>query len=256
MGGTRYTTKTSSVKGRQSSYGYTNQNQVMKNYGGRMPQKSSYGYTGKAAAKKNDKVKLAMAAAAGVAVGVGGYYAYNRYRDMKRARSQTWCSYQGEFMDCETCRRRYGSFRCKEETRCFSQEAGSGCGYQLTEDVNRDDLMATGFLPKAFTPPLLVAIKKIEGTGLKQTDLKCDPTSLELASKGYQSTVDISFKPLLFLTLTSMDSLDDPSAEDPTLQTTDHTRPGCIPSVPVLALAALLFASTLRSRRLAGLLQM
>jgi len=185
MGGKRYSTQTSKVGGQSQGYGYTQKNQMQKNFGGQMPQKASYGYSGANAAKKNDKVKMAMAAAGGVALGVGAYYAYNKYQDYKRAQDQSWCEHTktGEFLNCNYCRRTYGIGECREEQSCFQ---GTGCSYTLKEDVNRDDLMITGFLPNFFTPPLIVKITAIKGQGLSQKDLKCDQTSLEMAKKKYQ----------------------------------------------------------------------
>merc|ERR1719421_2776178 len=127
---------------------------------------------------------VAGAAVGGAALGIGSYYAYQRYKSWDRSRSQTWCSYRGAYYDCQSCRERYGWSQCREDNSCFEPGRGGGCGYTLPNDVNRDDLMTTGFLPKTFTPPLLVTVKKIEGYGLTQADLKCDATANELAAKG------------------------------------------------------------------------
>lgn len=175
-----------------------------------MPQRSNYGYSGANAVQKNSKVKMAMAAAAGVAVGVGGYYMYNQYKDYKERKS--FCEHRGEFYSCDYCRRRWGIEGCREEQNCFS---GGGCSYTVPDDISRDDLMKTGFLPKFFTPPIMVKISKIVGEGMTQQDLKCDPASLEMMAKNVSEVQPMMFKPSMWLTLTSMDALDDLPAPSP-----------------------------------------
>lgn len=165
---------------------------------------------------------MAMAAAGGVALGVGAYYAYNKYQDYKRSRYQSWCEHEGEFYNCNYCRKMWGIEGCREEGNCF---LGTGCSYTVPEDVSRDDLMVTGFLPEYFTPPIMVKITSIKGSGLSQADLKCDPTSLEMAAKNITEVAPMSFKPILFLTLTSMDQLDDPVAPQKQTAVADSTSP-------------------------------
>lgn len=110
-----------------------------------------------------------------------------------------------------------------------------GCSYELPDNINRDDLMDTGFLPNYFTPPIKIKITKIVGDGLTPTDLKCDKTSLDLAKKNFTAVSAMSFKPILFLTLTDMEQLDDPAGEgDPAMA--DFARPTCLPGMVTFVL--------------------
>jgi len=175
---------------------------MQKNYGGRMPEKTSYGYSGRKAVKKGSKVKIAMAAGAGLVVGVGAYYAYQRYQDWDTSKQQSWCDRRGTFYDCDSCRAKFGPEECIQDNECFE----TGCGYNVADDLSRDDLLQNAFIPGLFLPPYRVTILKVQGPELTQADLKCDNASLELAAANYSSP--LSFKPLLFLTLTPMDALD------------------------------------------------
>lgn len=198
-----------------------------------MPSKASYGYSGQGAYQKDKKVKLAMvagAAAAGAAVGVGSYYAYNRYQDYK---TRSWCNHRGEFTECDACRAQHGSTQCREEPSCFSDV---GCSFELPDSINRDDLMTTGFLPEYFTPPIKFTITKLEGAGFTPADLGCDEATLNAAAEeGALSTTGMSFKPNFFITLTSMDALDD-APEEAVLA--DFAL-GCRPSLLTVLLVAL-----------------
>jgi len=70
--------------------------------------------------------------------------------------------------------------------------------------------MDSAFVPALYTPPYKVTVLNAQGAELTPADLKCDKASQELAAANYSSP--LSFKPLFFLTLTSMDALDDPNA--------------------------------------------
>lgn len=221
-----------------------------------MPQKESYGYSGKAAVKKNSKMKIAMAvvggAVGGAALGVGAYYAYQRYKDWDGIKQISWCDRLGTFYDCDSCRRKFFD-DCKEDDDCFK----GGCSYKPSDDLNRDDIMSSGYVPAMYTPPYKVIVTKVEGPGLTQADLKCDNASLELYAADY--TAPLMFKPLLYVALNGdVDALDDdpsatpaPSAPSPSgstatatdpplVQTTDGASPH---SSSVLVLAACLMAS-------------
>jgi len=189
-------------------YDYTNKATMQQNYGGKMPQKASYGFSGKGAVKKNSKVKMAMMAGGallgGAVVGAGAYYAYQRYKgDSDAAGQQSWCERHGTFYDCEGCRAKYGNTECKEDADCFA----GGCSYYLADELNRDDLMATAFVPSLYKPPFYIRVSEIAGSGLTQADLKCDNASLELMKANYSTPM--SFKPLLYVTLTALDQLED-----------------------------------------------
>jgi hypothetical protein len=84
--------------------------------------------------------------------------------------------------------------------------------------------MDTGFVPAIYKPPFKAVITSIEGAGLSAADLKCDAASLELALANYSTL--LSFKPLLYLTLTTMDALDDAAGlEEPPATVGSASRP-------------------------------
>mmetsp|Transcript_37055 Transcript_37055/g.101980 ORF Transcript_37055/g.101980 Transcript_37055/m.101980 type:complete len:266 (-) Transcript_37055:110-907(-) len=107
----------------------------------------------------------------------------------------------GDFMECTACRQWHGA--CNPAEGCYSQ---GGCGYNLQKPINRDDLAATGFIPKDFTPPLTVKFQNITGEGIHKAEI-CPPVTEEeiyLAAKFNRS---ITFSADLFLTLTSQEVL-------------------------------------------------
>lgn len=234
VGGRTYTTdrrRASSQGGSVPSpppkpYGYTTQSGLTNNYGGVMPYKTGYGYSG-AAKKKSSTATVVMAGAAGLAggavLGVGGYYAYNRYKESVNGgqrgtsyQSVQWCRIPagkpnaGGFIECPDCVRRYGS-SCHNQDSCFS---GGGCSYTLPSDTIRDDLMATGFIPSQYKSPITIIITDITGTEFSSADI-C-PVSNNLTGQTESQWVKASsFQTNLFITLTEMGVL---GTEEPKVQ--------------------------------------
>lgn len=192
-----------------------------------MPQKTSYGYSGANAypAKSNQNVALYAAggAVAGVVVGAGAYYAYD---SMYRSESETWyrrrrtqpakfCvvpataeagSLAGAFMECPECIRRFGA--CGDTSSCYNT---GGCGYELQSSINRDDIVASGFVPADFKSPLKINITRLAGTGIN-TEI-CPATTqaqLELNERFNRTN---TFTADLFITLTEQDVLNTGSGD-------------------------------------------
>lgn len=203
----------------------------MNNYGGTMPQQTPYGYSGYNAVPAQKPVNVAMYAAggavAGAVVGAGAMYAYNnmygdsweihrrrRYGDF---RSQSFCivtaagDRNGAFVACEQCYRIYGYAQCPSANSC---QTSGGCRYTTPQSFSRDELAATGFIPKAFAPPLRVSFTSITGAGIDTASI-CPPTTkaeVELA-EAFNRTM--SFKPELFLVLSKQDVLASTSSCQP-----------------------------------------
>jgi len=114
-----------------------------------------------------------------------------------------------------------------------------GCSYSLPGDVNRDDLMDTGFQPSLFKAPYKVTVTKVKGIGMTPPDLKCDAASSELAAANY--TTLLSFKPLLYITATPMDQIGammESSTESMMESSTESSKTAARPPKGALADAA------------------
>lgn len=204
-------------------YGYANRPQMMNNYGGTMPQQTPYGYSGYNAVPAQKPVNVAMYAAggavAGAVVGAGAMYAYNnmysndwevhRRRRFGDFRSQSFCvvtapgERNGAFMACEQCYRLYGYSMCPSANSC---QTSGGCQYTTPQSFSRDELAATGFIPKAYTPPLRVSFTSITGTGIDTASI-CPPQTKADADLAEAFNRTMSFKPELFLVLSKQDVL-------------------------------------------------
>jgi len=239
-----------------TSYGYTQQSQMMNGYGGGMPYQTGYGYSGYQAYQKNSNTNIAMYAGAGLLAGAaggyllssamhsnyndyGGGYGYHRWdshrRRMYRGRycivpegrcdtcyHQPWIGERdrpGDLIDCGDCYRRYNY--CLDTSSCYTT---TGCGYQTGKGYNRDDLAATGFIPKDFQSPLKVIITSIESPDLISDPSKsnvCPPVTQAQRDTWEEKDVSQSLRMDLFLILTKQDKLDTPPACD------RDTRKGC-----------------------------
>lgn len=204
-----------------TSYGYYGRQDLQGNYYGNMPQHTSYGYTGSGPSQgSNLNVVLAGAAglAAGAALGVGGYMAYNamtkpNYAATGTAYDQSWCqrpSGAGSVMPCRECFVAHGS-GCVSENSCYQ---GGGCDFKMGKNMARDDVMTVGFLPNHFTPPLTVTVTKLQCyPQTASCDFKpsqaCPDTSQASGPASFDATwaraesVDVD----LFLTLTQVENM-------------------------------------------------
>ncbi|CAK9023823.1 unnamed protein product [Durusdinium trenchii] len=215
----------------EQPYGYANRPQMMNNYGGTMPQQTPYGYSGYNAVPAQKPVNVAMyaagGAAAGLVVGAGAMYAYNnmygdsweihRRRRVGDFRSQSFCvvtapgDRNGAFMACEQCYRIYGFSQCPSADSC---QTSGGCRYTTPQSFNRDELAETGFIPKAYTPPLRVSFTSITGPGI-DTESICPPTTKEEVELAERFNRTMSFKPELFLvSWHQLTAFPQPSAEE------------------------------------------
>ena len=90
----------------------------------------------------------------------------------------------------------------------------AGCSYTTPQSFNRDDLAATGFVPKDFRPPLKVLFKNISGAGIDTDPITgiCPPTTRAQADLVENFNKTMSFKPDLFLVLTQQQTLRSPAA--------------------------------------------
>jgi hypothetical protein len=179
------------------------------NYQGSMPQHTSYGYSGQAY-QRNSNMRLAMAAGAGLvgglALGVGGYYVYNRLSEGNWGgnwQDRSWCKTPGgRQMLCVDCNRAYGS-ACLNENSCYGS---TGCSWRTPRNVQRDDIMGAGFVPADWRFPIKIKITAITGTSFS-TAAVC-PVAQPVAdgsNPAWQSAS--SFEVGLFLTLTEMDDI-------------------------------------------------
>lgn len=217
---------------RRQPYGYTTHSQLQYNYGGHDPHKADYGYSGKAQ-NSGSTATIAMAAAAGVVggamLGVGGYYAYNRYKEQQAYNSQhsgsrpyqgtsyqdiEWCRIPpgqynaGGMMECKDCIRQFGP-QCQNQNSCFQN---GGCNYKLQKDVYRDDLMGTGFVPEGYKSPITITIEEILGSEFQSKDICPSTTDGKTGNNWIKAS---SFQTNLFVTLTEMDNLGSPDADTP-----------------------------------------
>eukprot|EP00928_Gymnodinium_smaydae_P003837 TRINITY_DN11355_c0_g1_i1.p1 TRINITY_DN11355_c0_g1~~TRINITY_DN11355_c0_g1_i1.p1 ORF type:complete len:915 (-),score=107.58 TRINITY_DN11355_c0_g1_i1:335-3022(-) len=195
---------------RRVPYGYTNNQQVMYNYGGNVPMQTPYGYSG-VAQKPNSKMNMAMGVAGGFALGavagVGGYYAYQRMTEGNwggHHLDRSWCSTSaGYTMRCNDCYMRYGTTGCRDENECFTS---NGCTRTIKTEAVRDDLMKTGFVPEEFTAPFVLTVTEIIGDDFAASKICPKPQPETIVDKNWESAS--SFGTTLFVTLTEMDQLD------------------------------------------------
>lgn len=210
-------------------YGYANRPQLMNNYGGTMPYQTPYGYSGYNAVPAQSRPNVAMYAVGGAVVGAGAMYAFNsmygdaygyevfRRRRINDFRNPDYCivtapgSRNGAFMECQNCYRLYGYSMCPSARSC---NTAAGCSYTTPQSFNRDDLAATGFIPKDFRPPLKVLFKNISGAGIDTDPITgiCPPTTRAEADLVENFNKTMSFKPDLFLVLTQQQTLRSPAA--------------------------------------------
>jgi len=193
---------------RTIQYGYGGRNDLQQQYGYHFPEKTNYGYSG-VGPQKNNYAKLAMAAAGGAALGVGGYYLYHQMANSNWASGVTyndrsWCIvpegvYQGRLIRCLDCAQRFGSRNCRSNNDCFGS---GGCQYQLPSNTQRDDLMSTGFRPSHYTAPLVLTITGITGNDYQASNI-CpgnQPTGSYDDTWLRTSSLDVG----LYVTLTEM----------------------------------------------------
>lgn len=188
------------------------------NYGYHTPYKVDYGYSGRGYSQ-GTLVPVMMAGAAGVAVGVvvgvGGYYAYNRYSESTQQgqvgvpyQAVQWCKIptgepnEGGMIECQDCIREFGN-RCVNEDSCFSS---GGCNYKLPKDTLRDDLMDSGFLPKHYKSPIKIRITDIVGTEFQEANI-CPMANNISGQTKTQFVRASSFQTNLFVTITQMSPL-------------------------------------------------
>lgn len=167
----------SSPRRRVVNYGYPGRDNLQQNYGYNFPEKTSYGYSG-SGPKQYSKTHVAMAAVGGAALGVGGYYLYHQMANNNWGSNipytdRSWCTapsgqYQGRMMRCNDCAQAFGTHSCRSNNDCFGP---SGCQHELQQSTQRDDLMATGFIPLHYTPPLTLTITGISGTGYAPSNI-------------------------------------------------------------------------------------
>jgi len=201
----------------------------MNNYGGTMPYQTPYGYSGYNAVPAQSRPNVAMYAVGGAVVGAGAMYAFNsmygdaygyevfRRRRMHDFRNPDYCivtapgSRNGAFMECQHCYQLYSYSMCPSARSCNTP---AGCSYTTPQSFNRDDLAATGFVPKDFRPPLKVLFKNISGAGIDTDPITgiCPPTTRAQADLVENFNKTMSFKPDLFLVLTQQQTLRSPAA--------------------------------------------
>jgi hypothetical protein len=158
-----------------------------------------------------------MAGAAGViggaAIGVGGYYAYQRYNeDVNMGGSgsiqQSWCripdgqANAGAEIPCSDCAKAYGG-SCPNIDSCYS---AAGCSYTLSHDTVRDDVMTAGFIPGEYTGNIIIKITGITGDEFTPAYVCPADNSNETTGSG-QWVLASSFQTNLYVTLTEVDSL-------------------------------------------------
>lgn len=202
------------VRRRETSYGYTSQNQLQNNYGSTMPAQTSYGYSG-TGPKQNSKVPMMMAGGLGLAggavLGVGSYYAYQRMSRNNwggNYNDRSYCTRPGSSyqMRCSDCAQRYGN-QCVQQNQCYT--GGSGCQYRMPTQTQRDDVMKAGFVPSEHAPPFVVSITAMSGTGYSKADICLGE---QPDNGGFDDAWEKAseFDVGVFVTLTEMESLDPP----------------------------------------------
>lgn len=215
-----------------AGYGYTNQQSMYGNYGGQSPGVSSYGYSGHSSyghqgssGKSSAMMYGAGGFMAGAAVGVGGYYLYQR---MKNAQ----CS---GYQCCYGC-----------SNSCYTGQR-QNCNMNMNREYYRDDLMAdSGFIPNDEKPwPLKIRIYSVSGAGYPSAPGAGVCPAPECTSANVQSdecsnaTGDVALEPQdLFVTLTVLETLSDPQG-DATAAAARNFGPGLpgMIALPVFLLA-------------------
>lgn len=187
-GPTRYNTVGTSGTG----YGYTNQQGMQGNYAGSNPAVAPYGYAGQSSyghsgssGKSNAMMYAGGGLLAGAAVGVGGYYMYQR---MMRSECEGYSCCYGCSNQC------YGSLR-------------RNCRMGMNRRYYQDDLMMdSGFFPSDEKPwPLSIRIWSVAGTGYPSGSI-CPPTSCSDGNVASCNTTD-EVPADLFVTLTVLENL-------------------------------------------------
>jgi len=214
------------------NYGYSNKPQMMGNYGNTMPSQTSYGYSGYHAAPYHSSTNMMWYAGGGFVAGYAlsslmtpsyyyggyGYHRYNRNQNGDTTnRRPSYCivpedmvSYQqhdqpGDFIDCEVCKLRY-TF-CLDSSSC---QTDYGCGYLTQKAYNRDDLAATGFIPRDWKAPLSVIVESITGEDFDpdpMTNSVCPPVTAEQTQTWVDESRVQTIRMDLFVVLTQQDKL-------------------------------------------------
>lgn len=185
-----------------NQYGYTNTNQMHNNLGPNSHQ-TSYGYSGQNAVKPGYSMTTVMAAGAAGALagGAAGYYFGS-----DRRRRYAWggmndpCRHptHNGFVDCNSCRSStYDQYQCQPADECWGP---SGCEFKAPENLARDDIMTSGFVPWEVTFPLTLTISALEGYTCGAPDPSLDQFN----------TVSSPAKPELYATLQNIDALGSP----------------------------------------------
>lgn len=151
--------------------------------------RSTYGYTVRGAYRSDSlaEVPLALGALAVVGASLGSHSAFSRWNTGQWGHQ---CSVVGEGWtgNCTECVQKYSKQLCILTARPH-------------EDANRDDIMATGFVPKSYSMPLKVSVTGVVGDDYSAARL-CPP-------QGSKATV--SWSPPrnqdLFVTLSTVDDL-------------------------------------------------
>jgi len=183
LGGTRF------QNSQGQAYGYTSQSALTNNFGGAAPQTTAYGYSGAAAYRPSSgglstNTRIAIAAAAGLGVGAGSMFLFTRWNSNCGYAGTTWAG------SCQDCYRTYNQY-------------GQCNVLDPPHNLNRDDLMDTGFWPADYTGPLRVSIFGITGTGFEPSSL-CPPSGWDIS----WTNVTLS-KGELYATITQISELGD-----------------------------------------------
>eukprot|EP00927_Polykrikos_kofoidii_P077486 TRINITY_DN74422_c0_g1_i1.p1 TRINITY_DN74422_c0_g1~~TRINITY_DN74422_c0_g1_i1.p1 ORF type:complete len:914 (+),score=95.76 TRINITY_DN74422_c0_g1_i1:74-2815(+) len=223
-----------STRRRASTYGYSNTGALTNNYGGTMPSQTPYGFSG-TGPKKNSKIPIMMGAAAGVAggavLGAGAYYMYSRYDSDKplwnsvnqnanqntnqnanqnanqnvnqnanqNLQNADYCrTSSAVVLPCIECVHQNGQAACTKINDCFS--SSQGCSYQLNDDMERHDVMGSGFVPMEYSPPLKIRITKLTGSDFAASSI-CPSTETSQFRQANAIQVD------LFMTLTELTTI-------------------------------------------------
>jgi len=204
-------------------YGYSSRPRVMVVHNNYMPYHAPYGYTGYQSQPAGSNVNLALAGAAGLALGFGSAYLlqsqynndYGQHRRRRFNNAIEWCVVQAEgdrygiLQECSACYVLHGPSLCPSAAACATSD---GCSYLTPSSYNRDDLETDGFVPKDFTWPLTVSITEISGADINTDPLSgniCPPTTTEEIKFAQDNKKEMSISPEIFLVLTKQDILGD-----------------------------------------------
>jgi len=242
-----YQVDANSPRRRNVNYGYPGRNNLQESYGYTLPQRTNYGYSGSGPGRYST-AHLAMAAAGGAALGVGGYYLYyqmahNNWGSGVTYTDRSWCrvpsgQYEGNMIRCSDCAQYFGALQCRTNNDCYG---AGGCQYQLPQNTRRDDIMSTGFIPAQFTPPLRLTITGISGTDYSASTCPADQPANITDSQWLGRS---SFEVKMYVTLTEMEEF--PSAGTPGA---NAARGAASPSwLLLLVLSAAFMRSALRAR--------